>query len=73
MTTSVPAVARMTAFRQAHGADQVGHAGDVLSRRGAGLVHRAGAGDEQRDATWPQPRDRAGDEVVVEPQAERGT
>ena len=44
----------------------------MLARRGAGLVHRAGAADEQRDATRPEAGDRAGDEVVVEPQAERG-
>ena len=60
------------ALRQAHGADQVGEARDVLACHGAGLVHRAGAADEQRDAARPEACDRAGDEVVVEPQAERG-
>ena len=40
--------------------------------RGAGLVHGAGAGHEQRDAARPQPGDRAGDEVVVQAQAEGG-
>ena len=59
-------------LRQTHGADQVGETCDVLARRGAGLVHCAGAADEQRDATRPEAGDRAGDEVVVEPQAERG-
>lgn len=43
----------------------------MLARRGADLVHRARAADEQRDATRSEARDRAGDEVVVEPQAER--
>ena len=59
-------------LRQTHGADQVGEACDVLARCGAGLVHCAGAADEQRDATRPEAGHRASDEVVVEPQAERG-
>ncbi len=56
---------------QAHRADQVGHAGDVLARRGADLVHRAGAGDEQREATGTQPLDRARDEIVMQPEPQR--
>ena len=60
------------AFGQSDGADQVGHAGDVLARGAARLVHGAGAGDEQRQTARPQPGDRTGDEVVVQPQAECG-
>ena len=56
---------------QAHRADQVGHAGDVLARRGADLVHRAGAGDEQREAAGAQPLDRASDEIVMQPEPQR--
>ena len=58
------------AFGQTHRAHQIGHAGDVLACRGARLVHGAGAGDEQRDAARTQPRDRAGDEVIMQPQTQ---
>ena len=56
------------ALGQAHRAHEVCHAGDMFAGRCAGLVHRAGAGDEQRDAAGAQPRDRSADEVVVQPQ-----
>ena len=56
------------AFRQAHRADQVGEAGDVLAGGGRRLVHGPGAGDEERDAAGSQAADRAGDEVVVQAQ-----
>jgi hypothetical protein len=54
---------------QPHGADQVGHRGDVLARGPARFVHRAGAGHEEGDAARAQPCNRAGDEVVVQAQA----
>ena len=60
------------ALGQADRAEQVGHAGDVLARRPARLVHRPGAGHEDGDAARPEAADRAGDEVVVQPQAEGG-
>ena len=59
------------ALGQAHGADQVGQAGDVLARRRVGLVHRAGAGHEHGQPTGPQPGDGTRDEVVVQPQVQR--
>jgi hypothetical protein len=72
-TTSVPAGRGAHApLGQPDGADEVGERGDVLADSPARLVHRAGAGDEQCDAAEPQPGDRAGDEVVVQPQAESG-
>ena len=60
------------ALGQAHRADQVGQAGDVFASGGAGLVHGAGAGHEHAEPAGPQPPDRAGDEVVVQPQPELG-
>ena len=59
------------ALGQTDRADQIGHAGDVFPRDSAGLVHRAGTGDEQRDPAGTQPRDRAGDEIIMQPQAQR--
>ena len=60
------------AFRQARGADQVRQAGNVLAGGRHRLVHRPGAGDEQRYAARPQPADGAGDEVVVQAQTKGG-
>ncbi len=42
----------------------------MLARHGAGLVHDAGAGHENGEATWAQAVDRAGDEVVMQAQPE---
>ena len=50
ITTSVPALARMLPSGRRTAPTRSAMRGDVLARRGAGLVHRAGAGDEQRDA-----------------------
>ncbi len=58
------------ALRHPHRAHQVGQAGDVLARRGHGLVHGPARGDEGRHAAGLQALDRAGDEVVVQGQAE---
>jgi hypothetical protein len=58
------------ALRQAHRADQIGHGGDVLARFAVDLVHRPARGDESGETAGPQPLDRAGDEVIMQGQAQ---
>jgi hypothetical protein len=52
------------AGRQPHSTEKLGHAVDMRPRRLIQLAHSAGAGDEEGDTAWPQPRDRTGDEVI---------
>ena len=54
----------------AHRADQIGHAGDVLARLAVDLVHRPARRYEGGETAGPQPLDRAGDEVIMQGEAQ---
>ena len=58
------------AFGHAHRADQIGHCGDVLARLAIDLVHRPARRYEGGETAWAQPLDRAGDEVIMQGQAQ---
>ena len=57
-------------LRQADGADQVGHLGDMRASMAGRLVHAPPRGHERGDAARLQSLDGAGDEVVMQAQSQ---